>query len=62
MEFSEVMFAIREKLENFAIFAPGGHNFDPRPSEKMAEIVSNGLLKMFRMPLSACRCDAQEPS
>ena len=29
--FSDVMFSnsSREKLENFAIFAPGGHNFDP---------------------------------
>ena len=39
------MFAIREKLENFAFFAPGGNNFDP--SEKMTEIVSTGLLTIF---------------
>ena len=52
------MFAIREKLENFAIV--GGHNFDP--SEKMTEIVSTGFLTIFRMPLAACLCDAQEPS
>ena len=54
------MFAIREELENSAFFAPGGHNFDP--SEKMAAIVSTGFLTIFRMPLTACICDAQEPS
>ena len=51
---------IREKLENFALFVPGGHNFDP--SEKMTEIVSTGFLTIFRMSLAACLCDAKEPS
>ena len=32
------MFDNREKLENFAIFGPGGHNFDL--GEKLTEIVS----------------------
>ena len=40
-------------------FAPGGHNFDP--SEK-TETLSPGFLTIFRTPLSACLCDAQEPS
>ena len=33
-----MMFENREKLENFAIFGPGSHNFDL--SEKLTEIVS----------------------
>ena len=32
------MFDNREKLENLAIFYPGGHNFDL--SEKLTEIIS----------------------
>ena len=39
------MFAIREKLEKFAIFSPGGHNFEP--SEKITELVSTGFLTIF---------------
>ena len=40
------MFDNREKLEKFAIFGPGGHNFDI--SEKLTEIVSKSFLTNLR--------------
>ena len=39
MEVSETMFDNREKLENFVLFGPVGHNFEIS-EEKMTEIVS----------------------
>ena len=40
------MFDNREKLENLAIFGPGGHNFDL--SEKYPATVSLSFLTNFR--------------
>ena len=54
------MFAIREKLDFLQFWSPGDHNFDL--SEKMTEVLSYWFLTTFRMPLSACLYDAQEPS
>ena len=55
------MFAIREKLENFAIFLPLEATIFTL-AKKMTEIVSTEFLTLFRMPLAECLCDAQEPS
>ena len=41
------MFDNREKLENFAIFYPGGHKFD-LSENKLTEIVSLSFLTSFR--------------
>ena len=53
-----MMFAIREKLDNFAIFVPGGHDFVPKNDRN----ISDYFFTIFRMPLAACLCEAQEPN
>ena len=56
-----MMFAIREKLENFAIFLPLEATILTEAKTK-TEVYLTGFLTIFRMPLAACLCDAQEPS
>ena len=48
------------KTRRFCIFCPWGHNFEPR--EKNDRNSLHWVFTIFRMPLAACLCDAQEPT
>ena len=55
-----MMFAIRENSKILLYFAPRATILNLE--KKITEIVSTGFLTIFRMPLPASLCDAQEPT